>query len=102
MLAAVSFLLQRKVFFYSCGSSRLNFSSISSGIKQNLTESFIKRMLTSAKHLNSTPDFKFWYKRLAKFYIKEGELTFSLPHFDLYLHIFYSGVISNFSVKRLN
>ncbi|KAB7493996.1 Protein HIRA [Armadillidium nasatum] len=55
------------------GSSRLCFSSsTSSEVKRGMTESFLKRMLTSARHLKSSPDFRFWYKRLAKFYISEA------------------------------
>ncbi|XP_053650542.1 protein HIRA [Cherax quadricarinatus] len=55
-----------------CGSSRVSRPIISDDARQNLTEVFINRMLTSAQYLRSAHDYKFWLKRKIQFFIKEG------------------------------
>ncbi|XP_042235898.1 protein HIRA-like [Homarus americanus] len=54
------------------GSSRVSRPVISDDARQNLTEVFLNRMLTSAEYLRSANDYKFWLKRKIQFFIKEG------------------------------
>ncbi|KAK7024654.1 hypothetical protein SK128_009629 [Halocaridina rubra] len=54
------------------GSCRVSRPLISDDVRQNITEVFINRMLTSATFLHSAQDFKFWLKRKVQFFIREG------------------------------
>ncbi|XP_045597178.1 protein HIRA isoform X2 [Procambarus clarkii] len=54
------------------GSSRVSHPVISDEARQNITEVFINRMMTSAQYLRSANDYKFWLKRKIQFFIKEG------------------------------
>ncbi|KAK4296564.1 hypothetical protein Pmani_030958 [Petrolisthes manimaculis] len=54
------------------GSSRVTRPVISEDARRSLTEVFINRMLTSARYLKSSQDYKFWLKRKIQFFIKEG------------------------------
>ena len=60
-------------YFYSSGSSRVSRPLISDDIRHNMTEVFLDRMLTSARYLHSSQDYKFWLKRKVQFMIKEGQ-----------------------------
>ena len=66
-LAAI--LLQTAAY---TGTTRVTRPLVSDEVRQGLTESFINRMLSSSQYLKSPQDYKFWLRRLVKFYIKEG------------------------------
>lgn len=72
---------------FSSGSSRVTRPLIPDDAKQNLTEVFINRMLTSAQYLRAAQDYKFWLKRKIQFFIKEGGLL-------LVFHVFILNINS--------
>ncbi|ROT76249.1 putative protein HIRA-like [Penaeus vannamei] len=63
--------------------------------KQNLTEVFINRMLTSAQYLRAAQDYKFWLKRKIQFFIKEGLEKKLRDVFDDLLGPRHSGSMDN-------
>nr|XP_027212745.1 protein HIRA-like [Penaeus vannamei] len=77
------------------GSSRVTRPLIPDDAKQNLTEVFINRMLTSAQYLRAAQDYKFWLKRKIQFFIKEGLEKKLRDVFDDLLGPRHSGSMDN-------
>ncbi|XP_066956017.1 protein HIRA isoform X2 [Macrobrachium rosenbergii] len=73
------------------GSSRVSRPLISDDVRQSMTEVYLDRMLTSARYLHSSQDYKFWLKRKVQFLIKEGQERKLRVIFDDFLGPRHSG-----------
>lgn len=75
MLNVIGSNMYPSIVVTSLGSARVNSDQTGvcgSELKSALTETFLKKMLTSAAYLASKQDYSFWYTRLVHFYTREG------------------------------